>query len=381
MKVVKHDYVQMIVGRVLHNLVPALLLLCSQAWAATAPPMGVAGSFAVLGGATVTNTGTTTINGDMGVSPGTITGAAPVVNGTIHAADVIAQNAQLDLTIAYNNLAAQACTSGPLGATDLAAATLAPGVYCYSSTLANSGVLTLDAGGNANAVWVFEIGSTLTTGIGSSVIVINGGQASNVFWQVGSSATLDVNTIFAGNILALTSITLNAGATVAGRVLARNGTVTLSTNTVTLSPVISVSKSVLAFSDPLNGTTNPKAVPGAEMQYTITVTNSGYGVVDNNTSVVTDPVPANMSLCVSVICGNVTWTCSAACGLTYVYATNVAYSNLFGGGPPYNYVPSPDITGYDANVTGVRINPTGIFSGASIAGNPWFSLLLKMKIK
>lgn len=361
------------------------LVQTGAALAATAPSLGVASSFAVLGGATVDNTGATTINGDLGVWPGTITGSAPTVNGTIHAADATAQSAQTDVTAAYDALVAQACTSGPVGATDLAAQTLIPGVYCYSSTLANTGLLTLDAGGDPNAVWVFKIGSTLTTGPGSSVVIINGGQNSNVFWQVTSSATLGTTTTFAGNIIALTSITLNTGATVSGRVLARNGTVTLDANTVSLSPALTFAKSLLAFSDPVNGTTNPKAIPGSEMLYTITATNSGYGVVDNNTTVVTDPIPANMSMCISTLCSNppVVWACSAApaCGLTYSYATAVTYSSAAGGGAPFTYTPVPDAAGYDANVTGVRINPTGVFNGVSGGSNPSFSLFLKMKIK
>lgn len=370
---------------VLLALLTGLTTWGGDAMAATAPPLGAASSFAVLGGATVTNTGATTINGDLGVWPGTITGTAPTVNGTIHAADVTAQNAQTDVTAAYDALVAQACNFGPVGATDLVGATLVPGVYCYSSTLANTGLLTLNAGGDPNAVWVFLIGSTLTTTSGSSVVVINGGRNSNVFWQVTSSATLGTTTTFAGNIIALTSITLATGATVSGRVLARNGTVTLDTNTVSLSPILTFAKSVVAYSDPVNITTNPKAIPGSEMLYTITATNSGYGAADNNTTVVTDPIPANMSLCVSTSCSNppIAWACSAApaCGLTYSYATAVTYSNAVGGGAPFTYTSVPDAAGYDSAVTGVRINPAGVFNGVSGGGNPSFSLSLKMKIK
>jgi uncharacterized repeat protein (TIGR01451 family) len=280
----------------------------------------------------------------------------------------------------------QVCNFGPLGATDLAGTTLVPGVYCYSSTLQNSGVLTLDAQGSANAVWVFLIGSTLTTAVSSSMLLINGAQQSNVFWQVGSSATLGVSSAFKGTIIALTSITLNTSATVSGRVLARNGTVTLDSNTVSLFPTLTFAKSVTAYSDPVNVTTNPKAIPGSEMFYTIAVTNSGYGAADNNTTVVIDPIPPNMSMCVSTLCSNppVVFSCVAvpACGLTFNYATAVTYSSAAGGGAPYTYTPVPDpVTGYDALVTGVQINPAGIFNGASGGSNPSFSLVLKMKIK
>ena len=138
-----------------------------------------------------------------------------------------------DTTTAYNDLAGQTCTSDLTGQ-DLGGLTLVPGVYCFSSSAQLTGALTLDAEGDPNAVWVFQIGSTLTTASNSSVLLINGGQACNVFWQVGSSATLGTTTSFVGNILALTSITLNTGANVSGRALARNGAVTLDTNTISV---------------------------------------------------------------------------------------------------------------------------------------------------
>lgn len=367
---------------------PAVLILLSlthAALAATAPPLGAAGNFAVLGATAVTNAGASVITGDMGNSPGvTFTGFPPgIVTGIIRANDALAIQAQTDATTAYNNLAAQACITTV--AADLGGQTLAPGVYCSGSTMGLTGTVTLDAGGVSNAVWVFQMGSTLTTASNSVVQVINGGQQNNVFWQVGSSATLGTTSKFAGHILALTSITVNTGATVSGRVLALTGAVTLDTNTVSLFPILAFVKSVAAYFDPVNGLTNPKAIPGTEMLYTITATNSGYGAVDNNTTVVTDTVPANMSMCVSTLCSNppVVFTCSAvsACGLTYVYATDVTYSSQAGGGAPFNYLAVADAAGYDANVTGVRINPTGIFSGLSGGGNPSFSLLLKMRIK
>jgi subtilisin family serine protease len=200
----------------------------------TAPSLGTASTFAVLGGSTVTNTGATTVNGDLGVSPGSaVTGFPPgtVVGGTIHAADALAAQAQADTTTAYNGLAGQACTADLTGQ-DLGGKTLTAGVYCFSSSAQLTGALTLNAQSNANAVFVFKIGSSLTTASGASVLLINGGSPCNVFWQVGSSATLGTTTTFVGNILALTSITLNTGAGVSGRALARNGAVTMDTNTI-----------------------------------------------------------------------------------------------------------------------------------------------------
>jgi uncharacterized repeat protein (TIGR01451 family) len=148
--------------------------------------------------------------------------------------------------------------------------------------------------------------------------------------------------------------------------------------------VITFAKTSVASSDPANGTTNPKAIPGSEMLYTITATNSGYGAVDTNSTMVTDTIPANMSLCVSTLCSNppVVFSCSAApsCGLTYAYATNVTYSNQIGGGAPYTYAAVADAAGYDANVTGIKINPSGVFNGVNGA-SPSFNLTFKMKIK
>jgi hypothetical protein len=212
----------------------AFLCGATPAFAQTAPSLGTAQSFAVLGGSTVTNTGPSVITGDLGVSPGSaVTGFPPgsVVSGTIHAADAVALAAQGGVTTAYNSLAGQVC-SRDLTGQDLGGMTLTAGVYCFSSSAQLTGTLTLDAQGNANAVFIFQIGSTLTTASASSVVLINGGSVCNVFWQVGSSATLGTTTSFVGNILALTSITLTTGATVNGRALARNGAVTLDSNTV-----------------------------------------------------------------------------------------------------------------------------------------------------
>ncbi len=201
---------------------------------ATAPSLGTASSFAVLGGSTVTNTGSTTVRADLGVSPGkAITGFPPgtVVGGAIHAADAVAGQAQADTTTAYNQLAGQSCTADMTGQ-DLGGKTLTAGVYCFSSSAQLTGALTLNAQGSADAVFVFKIGSTLTTASGSSVQLINGGSPCNVYWQIGSSATIGTTTTFSGNILALTSITLNTGASVSGRALARNGAVTMDTNNI-----------------------------------------------------------------------------------------------------------------------------------------------------
>jgi type VI secretion system secreted protein VgrG len=201
-----------------------------------APALGTVGSFAVLGGSTVTNTGATTIEGSLGVSPGlAITGFPPglVSGGTTHAGDAVALQAQTDTATAYDALAAQACTVDLTGK-DLGGLTLVPGVYCFSSSAQLTGALVLDAGGKSDAVFVFKTASTLTTASNASVRVINGGSDCNVFWKIGSSATIGTGTAFAGSILALASITLTTGATVSGRALARTGAVTMDDNAIAL---------------------------------------------------------------------------------------------------------------------------------------------------
>jgi Ice-binding-like len=222
--------------------VAALGLLVALPFSAQAaqPPVGLgtATSFAVLAGTRVTNTGASVISGSLGVSPGAaVTGFPPglVNNGTQHKADTVAAQAQSDLTTAYVNAAGRTpVTAVPV---ELAGRTLKPGVYS-GGTLGLTGTLTLDAAGDPSAVFIFKAASTLITGPGSRVNLINGASSCNVFWQVTSSATLGAGSTFRGTIMALTSISLKAGATVDGRVLARNGAVTLITNTIRRLPCV-----------------------------------------------------------------------------------------------------------------------------------------------
>lgn len=245
-----------------------VVLLCAgaSALAATAPSLGTAQTFAVLGGSTVTNTGTTVLTGDLGVWPGlAISGFPPgTVTGTVHAGDAVSLQAQSDLVTAYNDVAGQACDTD-LSGQDLGGLTLTPGAYCFSTSVQLTGTLTLDAQGDPNAVFVFQIGSTLTAASGSVVQIINGGSDCNVFWQVGSSATLGTGATLAGSILALTSITLNTSASVSGQTLARNGAVTLDTNTVSvcipICPPITVDPATL-----------PSGIVGTPYSQTITAT-------------------------------------------------------------------------------------------------------------
>lgn len=198
-------------------------------------PLGGLSSLAVLAGASITNTGATNITGDMGLSPGTSIGGFPpgILNGTIHINDAIANQAKLDLVAAYNNAAGRTATDMVTVSGNLGGLTLTPGLYKSTSSLSlSSGNLTFDAKGNSDAVFIIQIASSLTTTSGRKVILSGGAKASNIFWQVGSSATFGTTTVFKGNIMAMQSITFNTGATLEGRALARNGNITMAGNTI-----------------------------------------------------------------------------------------------------------------------------------------------------
>jgi len=217
-----------------------LVLTCIAALAASpaysqSTILGSADSFAVLGGSTVTSTGTTVLNGNLGVNPGTaITGFPPgTVNGTIHAADATAATAETDAATADTTLVGEALT-GSLTGQDLGGLVLDAGKYDYATSAQLTGMLTLDGQGNPNAIFIIQTGSTLTTAAAATVDLIDGAQADNVYWLVGSSATIGTDTAFAGTILADASITLTTGSSLDGRALALNGAVTLDDNTITV---------------------------------------------------------------------------------------------------------------------------------------------------
>jgi len=254
------------------------------AYAAQAPVgLGTAGSFAVLAGVIgVTNTGPTTITGDVGIHPGTVAVGFNTVtlHGTLHAGDAVALQAKNDLTTAYTDAAGRTpFTAVP---TELGGTTLKAGVY-RSDTLGLTGTLTLDAEGNPNAVFIFQAASTLITASGSKVDLINGASLCNVYWQVGSSATLAKTTSFQGTILALTSITLETGATLQGRALARNGAVTLDNNVISnaaCSAAPSPSPSATPSPSPkLTYTGSTAAAPGASITLRATLkTSAGVAI-------------------------------------------------------------------------------------------------------
>jgi type VI secretion system secreted protein VgrG len=201
------------------------------------PSLGTAKSFSVLAGQSVANVGQTVLGSDLGIWPGTTLNGFPpgmvFPPGAKHVANGVAQQAQADATAAYMELVTQPCGTTLTGQ-DLGDRTLTAGVYCFASSAQLTGALVLDAESDPNALFVFQIGSTLTTAPNSSVSILNGGDGCNpnVYWQVGGSATLGASTTFRGSIVALSNITLNVGATVAGRVLAPNGSITLDTNNV-----------------------------------------------------------------------------------------------------------------------------------------------------
>jgi len=197
-------------------------------------PLGAAAPYGILAGAGVTNSGGTTINGSLGTSPtGTLTGS-PTVTGSIDLANPAAALAKLALTAAYNDAAGRTLNAISLPG-DLSGLTLAPGLYTNSSSvILSAGKVYLDAQGDPNATWVFQMGSTLTTISGTEIVLTGGAKAANIFWQVGSSATLGTNSIFKGNILAAISISANTGAVVEGRLLTQIGAVTLLSNVITV---------------------------------------------------------------------------------------------------------------------------------------------------
>ena len=224
----------------------ALLVLATATRASADPILGPAlASFSILGAETVTNTGATTLTGNLGVDPGSAisgkatitvngTNAATIGNPSVHESDAFAELAQSQLASAMTNLGLLG--AGTLLSVDLAGLTLTPGVYTVPAGISNlTGTLTLDGQGNANAFWVFQMPSTLITSPGSVVDVINTGAGAGLYWTVGSSAIIDTSTSFQGNILALTSISLNTGATIGcGRALAHVGAVTMDANTVSI---------------------------------------------------------------------------------------------------------------------------------------------------
>jgi hypothetical protein len=214
---------------------PNISVIPVQTTVQTTVALGGLSTVAILAGSGITSTGATTITGDLALSPGSSIGGFPpgILNGTQHINDATANQAKVDLTIAYNDLAGRTSTDIVTLSGNIGGLTLTPGLYKSTSSLAiSSGDVTFDAKGNANAVFIIQIATTLTTTSGRKVILSGGALCSNIFWQVGSSATFGTTSVFKGIILAMQSITFNTGATLNGKALARTGAITMSGNII-----------------------------------------------------------------------------------------------------------------------------------------------------
>jgi hypothetical protein len=281
------------------------LIFASSALGATATVgLGTAAPFSVLAGSTVTNTGPTTMFGDLGLAPGSSVTGEPHVLGQTYIDDAVATEAKSSLTTAYNEAAGRPA-NGSAG-TQLAGQEFAPGVYDASeSLLLSSGSVTLNAEGDPNAVFIFQVGSTLITASNTSVSLVGGAQACNVFWQVGSSATLGSGSHFVGTIMAAASITANTGATIHGRLLAQTAAVTLEDNTITNSTCASSASGTGGGTETTTGeeaAALEKAVTGGETTTggattttgatsTVTGTTTGTGVAASTAVGITAPLP------------------------------------------------------------------------------------------
>ena len=281
-------------------LAVALIFLRHDLTAAQAPvPLGSAATFGVLGDSQVTSTGGTVIFGDLGVSPGTVVTGSPGVTGTLHLGDPAAAQAQSDLTIAYNDAAGRTVGSVSV-AGNLGGQTLAPGLYTSTSSLEiSSGDLTLV--GDSNAVWIFQMGSTLVTTTGRQVLLSGGAQPANIFWQVGSSATIGGGSVFKGTIMAAQSITMVTGATLEGRALARAGQVVLDANTITVPHSANPAGTAVAWGDNSYGqTTIPdylsavKAIAAGE-HHTVALQRDGTVAAWGDNSQGQTTIPAGLS--------------------------------------------------------------------------------------
>jgi hypothetical protein len=316
-----------------------------------APGLGGAQSFAVLAATTVTNTGLTVVNGNLGVSPGTaVTGFGPgvILNGAIYSgAGSLAGPAQASALTAYQDLVAQQCLpannlTGKVLGVDAGAVTLGPGVYCFDAEAVLATTLTLNDGGNPGALFIFKIGTTLTTGSNSQVVMSGGGRGANVYWALGTSATLGTDTAFRGNVIANTSITMTTRVSTTGRVITLNGAITMDTNNVNAVPATIPTPNVtLTASVSPTGTVQPHT----DLIYTINFVNNG--ATSASVFVIADPIPSHTDFKVGSVTTNLGTT-----GLTL----SLAYSN--DGGTSWNYTPMSGAggapAGYDRNVTNVR---------------------------
>jgi hypothetical protein len=340
--------------------------------------LGTATPFSVLAGAGVTNTGPTVLGGDLGTCPTpAITGFPPgVANGTTHANDAVACQAQSDLTIAYDDAAGRAPTTSFTGPTDLGGLTLTTGVYTSPVSFAITGPLTLDAQLNPDAVFIFQAGSTLITATDSSVDLVNGAQACNVFWQVGSSSTLGVDSTLAGTVMALASITADHNATVDGRLLARIGAVTLDSNTVTAPACATGASSSSTPTTSPPSTTTPTTATSSTTSPSSSSTTSSTSPSSSSTTSSTAPAsssttssstsPASSSSTTTMLPGLSTSTTTAAQAATTTapVTTRTATAGALGA-VTTTTGPGPDVPGEVVTKAGTSLPRTGAPIGAT----------------
>ncbi|MDP3385997.1 MAG: ice-binding family protein [Eubacteriales bacterium] len=261
-----------------------MMITPAMAMAAELPiNLGSAENFAILAHQTITNIGNTTINGDVGLYPGTsVTGFETVtLNGTLHLTDTTAMNAKADLLTAFNDAAGRTTTT-VITPADLGGRTLTPGVYTAATSIGLTGTLILDGGGDSNAVFIFKAGSALTTASNSEIKLINGASASNVFWQIGSSATLGTNSKFVGNIMAQDSITLTTGVELTGKIMALTGSVTLDSDVILNENIVEPEPTTYSMSIVKTADATEIEV-GDTINYRIAVTNTGVATLNDIT--------------------------------------------------------------------------------------------------
>jgi Ice-binding-like/IPT/TIG domain len=343
--------------------------------------LGTATPFAILAGSAVTNTGNSVVMGDLGVSPGaSVTGFPPgTVSGTQHLGDTAAQQAEADLTTAYNDAAGR--TPANSVTTDLGGQMLDAGVYQASAaSLSLTGTLTLDGQNNANAVFIFQASSTLTTATNSTVNLINGASACNVFWQVGSAATLGTGTTFEGSILALSAATIQTGASVTGRVLVSSGAVTLDANvitdpscpttppstTTTTTTAAPVGTTTSTTTNTSTTTTTPPGATGPIPTVTgvtpssgptaggtsFTVTGSGFSTTPGGTVIDIGGSPATQVTCTSsAVCTGLTPAGSGSAAVIVIVDDHPSSSV---GAPTFTYV-TPGLAFTGSNASGIAL--------------------------
>ncbi len=338
--------------------------------------LATAGSYSVLGASTSTNTGPTTLSGDLGVNPGTSitgTGGSLVVGGATRTAGAATLQAQNDSTTAYNTAAGRAPTGASLGSAIANASTFQPGVYKASSALDVSGAVTLDGLGDPNSVFIFQVGSALTTASSTSIVLTGDAQACNVFWQVTSSATVGTTTHFVGTILALTSITLDTGATVKGRALAQTGAVTMDDNVFTSPDCANTVTSTTLSATP--------ATTGGTTTLTATVTavgaNAPAGTVTftaNGVTIGTSAVGANGVATLTVPTGSTPITTAFAArfnGLgSYVASTSTTTSLIIAAPPTVTPTVTPTLpsTGTDHLFGLIAVGGSMLALGITLTG-------------